>query len=107
MTDTVRAAGHERLFDQDGDDRISREEYRGGRVFVSATSPNPDRRTLNAMSSELHTHRFARLSRGGQPLTRGSLAGEAAQTFRAHDLDRDGQLTPADMAGVSRGEPRR
>ncbi|MDY6923599.1 MAG: hypothetical protein SWI22_06520 [Pseudomonadota bacterium] len=96
----------ELLYDVDRDLRVSREEYLSGR--------SPPRNTQDAGLREFQNRaaswdvgRFNRLGDGRGFLQRSRLARESAMTFRAHDLDRDGEITPADMVRVSRGELRR
>lgn len=98
--------GFELLFDVDRDLRVSREEYLRGRTSGGNTQ-DPGLTDFRTLMAGRDVDRFNRLSGRGEFLQKSRLARESAMTFRAHDLDRDGEITPADMARVSRGELRR
>lgn len=91
----------ELLFDTNGDNAISREEYLAGRGGGDARG-NADYAEFLAKMQREHVRRFQRLSRSGAPFTRQSLARESRQTFRINDHDRDGQVTTEDLRNLGR-----
>ncbi|WP_409604946.1 hypothetical protein [Brevundimonas sp.] len=96
----------ELLYDVDRDLRVSREEYLTGRLPPRNTQ-DAGLRDFQNLTTRREVSRFNRLSDGGEFLQRSRLARESAMTFRAHDLDRDGEITPSDVSRLSRGEFRR
>jgi len=98
-----RAWRYELLFDTNGDNAISRDEYLAGRGGGNARG-NVDYEEFLAKMQREDARRFRRLSRSGAPFTRQSLAREARQTFRINDHNRDGEVTSEDLR--NRGRPR-
>lgn len=91
----------ELLFDTNGDNAISRDEYLAGRGGADARG-NADYAEFLARMQREDVRRFRRLSRSGAPFTRQSLARESRQTFRINDHDRDGEVTPEDLRNLGR-----
>lgn len=96
-----RAWRFELLFDTNGDNAISRDEYLAGRGGGDARG-NADYAEFLAKMQREDVRRFQRLSRSGAPLTRQSLARESRQTFRLNDHNRDGEVTIEDLRNLSR-----
>jgi len=91
----------ELLFDTNGDNAISRDEYLAGRGGGDARG-NVDYEEFLAKMQREDARRFRRLSRSGAPFTRQSLAREARQTFRINDHNRDGEVTSEDLRNLGR-----
>lgn len=89
------------LFDSNGDNAISRDEYLAGRGGGDPRG-NADYAEFLAKMQREDVRRFQRLSRSGAPFTRQSLARESRQTFRINDHDRDGQVTTEDLRNLNR-----
>lgn len=91
----------ELLFDSNGDDAISRDEYLAGRGGADARG-NADYAEFLAKVRRDHERRFSRLSRSGPSFTRESLVRESRQTFRLNDHNRDGEVTIEDLRNLGR-----
>jgi Ca2+-binding EF-hand superfamily protein len=93
------------LYDADRNGLVTRSEYMVEYNNTGRTQDEGMRYFLTEMRRNREGH-FRRYSRGRDHLQRSGLERDVRLTFRAHDIDGDGEVTPADMRRVSQGELR-